>query len=233
MKYILWAREELILVLSLYFEHHNKVSAIPDSTIDEYSKICRAMHPTNASKNPKFRSAKSIRARLYNFQSCDPSWIERGHKGLQAGSAVNFKNIWDEFYKNPDEVVTLAGEIKDALKASPRYQTNTANDSIFEGQRVLRIHQSRERKPQRQKKINSFITTHGYLFCECCGTTGERYEKSIRESIFEVHHDIPLALASNQVETKIEDLLILCASCHKAIHGYEEVPSVDEMKEQF
>lgn len=198
-----------------------------------YSVLFRNMHGTNDDENPKFRSPKSISTRLENYASLDECWLRKGRKGLRAGSTTDFRKIWAEFHEHPEEVAALAREIKESLKLSQKVEKNSPSGAVLEGRRVLRIHYSRERKSHRQKKITSFIKAHGHVFCECCGTTASKYEETIRQKVFEVHHDVPLALASGQVITNIEDLSVLCAICHRAIHGYEVVPPVDEMRKML
>ena len=233
MKRIQWTRDELILVLDLYLSNSKTFSKIPEDILAQYSMLLRKMRGTNDDGNPKFRSSKSISMRLENYASLDEYWLRRGRKGLQSGSTDDFRKIWAEFYEHPEEVAALAREIKESVKSSQKVEEISESEPVLEGRRVLRIHYSRERKPHRQKKITSFIKAHGHLFCECCGTTASKYDETIRQKVFEVHHDVPLALASEQVVTNIEDLSLLCAICHRAIYGYEVVPPVDEMKKML
>lgn len=135
------------------------------------------MRGTNDGENPKFRSPQSISMRLENYASVDEYWLRRGKKGLQSGSTDTFK-IWDEFYEHPREVAALAREIKESL-TSQKVEEIAPSGSVLEGRRVLSIHYSRERKPQRQKKITSFIKDHENLFCECCVTTASKYEGTV------------------------------------------------------
>ena len=233
MKRIQWTRDELILVLDLYLSNREAHYKIPQDMLAQYSMLLRNMHGTNDDENPKFRSPQSIAMRLENYASLDEYWLRRSRKGLRSGSTGDFRKIWAEFFEHPEEVAALAREIKESLKSSQKVEEISESEPVLEGRRVLRIHYSRERKPHRQKKITSFIKVHGRLFCECCGTTASKYEETIRQKVFEVHHDVPLALASEQVVTNIEDLSVLCAICHRAIHGYEVVPPVDEMRKML
>ncbi|MEZ5937107.1 MAG: HNH endonuclease [Hyphomonadaceae bacterium] len=61
----------------------------------------------------------------------------------------------------------------------------------------------------------------GYLACEnpSCSTNWYAvFPVEIAESVFEIHHTIPLAEMKEGHRTALEDLLCLCASCHRATH---------------
>jgi hypothetical protein len=61
----------------------------------------------------------------------------------------------------------------------------------------------------------------GYLACEnpSCSTNWYAvFPVEIAESVFEIHHTIPLAEMKEGHRTVLEDLLCLCASCHRATH---------------
>lgn len=45
------------------------------------------------------------------------------------------------------------------------------------------------------------------------------YPHAIADAIFEIHHTISLKEMGEDHETSIEDLLCLCANCHRAEHG--------------
>jgi 5-methylcytosine-specific restriction protein A len=51
--------------------------------------------------------------------------------------------------------------------------------------------------------------------------------------VCEVHHRRPLAEASGPVTTRIEDLAILCANCHRAIHQTRPLLSVEDFRDRF
>ena len=55
----------------------------------------------------------------------------------------------------------------------------------------------------------------GRLICEICGCIEP--EDPLGESIFEAHHIFPLA-AGEERKTKLGDLALLCANCHRMLH---------------
>lgn len=103
---------------------------------------------------------------------------------------------------------------------------------MSEGQQQLLQHYRRERRPQlRDLKLKSVEKDVGFLQCECCGTAAEAYPPEYRRSVFEVHHKRPLSEGSTM--TGVDDLALLCANCHRAIHVDAELPPVDLFKHRM
>lgn len=93
-----------------------------------------------------------------------------------------------------------------------------------EGQVRLYYHRKRERSRHlRNQKINEALRQNGALACEVCGANGAQYPEHLARRTFEVHHVAPLAAAATQAQTKLTDLAVLCASCHRAVHASEDV----------
>ena len=100
-----------------------------------------------------------------------------------------------------------------------------ADEKLSEGEKTLLSHYRRERRPQlRETKLRAVEKRYGALRCECCGTEAESYPSEYRKSIFEVHHKRPLA--EGPTLTGMDDLALLCANCHRAIHVNAELPGV-------
>jgi hypothetical protein len=97
--------------------------------------------------------------------------------------------------------------------------------SALEGRRVLAAHFRRERSLfLRQKKIESVREVLGHCACEICGLSDDgAYPERLADCIFEVHHRLPLHRAIDPVRTTLDDLALLCASCHRAVHATRDV----------
>jgi 5-methylcytosine-specific restriction protein A len=52
----------------------------------------------------------------------------------------------------------------------------------------------------------------------------------LNADVWEVHHRSPLAQAEKPVATRLQDLAILCPTCHRAIHRLDPLPSVGEFR---
>lgn len=94
-----------------------------------------------------------------------------------------------------------------------------------EGQRKLISHYRRERSNSlRLKKLAEIRACNGKCFCALCGVDdSSKYPRQFGERIFEVHHLSPLSKAATPVRTTLDDLVVLCASCHRAVHASTDV----------
>lgn len=104
-------------------------------------------------------------------------------------------------------------------------------EGVDEGGLYLRQHLVRERdRGLRKRKVDSVRKAGETLACEVCGFDfGFVYGEHGRDYC-EVHHRTPLH-ESGQTKTKLEDLAILCANCHRMIHRRNPWLSVEELSE--
>ncbi len=80
----------------------------------------------------------------------------------------------------------------------------------------------RDRGLARKKMRNAMAL--GTVSCEVCGLTeDERYPAGFSLKVFEVHHLRPLGRTCGTTETTLDDLAIVCANCHRAIHSTDDV----------
>src|SRR5712691_6348321 len=98
--------------------------------------------------------------------------------------------------------------------------TSSAVPSALEGTWQLRLHHRRERSRKliEQKKAH-FQRAHGQLRCEVCRLSfAEVYPSFLGADFIEVHHIVPLSATSGVVRTTLDDLILVCANCHRMIH---------------
>lgn len=108
------------------------------------------------------------------------------------------------------------------------------DDDVYsrpEGRKIWLLHFRRERDPRlaRAKKAR-VLKTKGRLDCEACGFNFKNFYPPHDLDFCEVHHRTPLADLDEVVETTLEDLAILCANCHRAIHRLKPMPTVEKLK---
>jgi hypothetical protein len=96
-----------------------------------------------------------------------------------------------------------------------------------EGHRRLVLHLQRERNQTlvRNKKKHA-----ASLDCEVCGFSFGRAYGSAAGDYCEVHHLLPLSEVEHASRTKLEDLVILCANCHRVVHLRNPPHTLDEVK---
>ena len=87
----------------------------------------------------------------------------------------------------------------------------------LEGARKLALHFRRERDAglSRAAKAAFAKANSGKLFCQACGIEPI---KVYGVEVIEAHHRIPLSKSEEGRVTEISDLIMLCPSCHRAVH---------------
>lgn len=103
----------------------------------------------------------------------------------------------------------LAGEI-----APPPAEEDR---TFIEGAQKLRTHLVRERAPGLRNHVLASRADIG-LSCDICGDTGEELGDDLRSALFEVHHKTAPLAEAEKTTTRIEDVALLCACCHRLIH---------------
>ena len=112
---------------------------------------------------------------------------------------------------------------------SKREQLSAENiDSFaFEGHRNFILHQQIERdKKLRTAKILDFINQHGSIHCELCSFNFKATYNFLESDIIQVHHQTPLSSLTESTKVTLNDLMLICANCHFAIHQGDAVDNV-------
>lgn len=84
-----------------------------------------------------------------------------------------------------------------------------------EGRRRLVLHLQRERNQTVVRNKKKHAVSHD---CEVCGFSFARAYGLAASKYCEVHHLLPLSEVEQATETRMEDLAILCANCHRVVH---------------
>ncbi len=99
-----------------------------------------------------------------------------------------------------------------------------------EGQRRLVLHLQRERNQTivRKKKAQA-----ASLDCEVCGFSFSRVYGSAAHEYCEVHHLLPLSEVEHTTQTRMADLAILCANCHRVVHLHNPPYTLNQVKKML
>lgn len=96
-----------------------------------------------------------------------------------------------------------------------------------EGNKRLVLHLQRERNPTIVRKKKKQAES---LDCEVCGFSFGRVYGSAASDYCEVHHLLPLSEVEHTTQTRMEDLAIFCANCHRVTHLRNPPYTLDEVK---
>ena len=100
---------------------------------------------------------------------------------------------------------------------------------MLEGTLLLRWHRVRERLRGDEKKQKVLAKT-GCLAREVCGFDFAKEFGLLGRGFAECHHLLPLAAGAR--ETRLADLAIVCANCHRMLHRGSPMLSVEALRAQ-
>lgn len=152
------------------------------------------------------------------------------------GGALDVE-VLNEFLVRLDQMTDAAHLIRQGI-ATGEFQDLALTDdeeldddfSAPEGRLLLRRHRARERnKSLRKKKIDSVLRKGGSLACEACGFDFEEIYGDRGAGYVECHHVVPLHEAG-EGRTKLRDLALICANCHRMIHRRAPWPTPEELR---
>ena len=103
-------------------------------------------------------------------------------------------------------------------------------DESIEEKKRLRHHKFVERNLNLSKKAKEI---HGYT-CTACGFNFEERYGEIGINYIEAHHRIPFAkLEKNAKVSPKNDMIVLCANCHRMIHKFNNTLDIKEFKKRI
>ncbi|MFD7975990.1 HNH endonuclease [Streptomyces sp. NPDC059071] len=226
MPQIAWVRDELLLACALVVENGWNELRQTDPRVHELSALLRSipLHG-NAVDDPRFRSANSVSRKTTDIATAHPAYTGSATRGGRPT-----REIVADFTEHEADMMAAAKALRTAiasgeLRRSP--ESATALDprgdaSASEGQLLARwtLHRERDRG-LRQRKIRHAQKLKQSLSCEVCTFDfGETYGP-LGLGYVEVHHRLPLHISGPR-ETKLEDLALLCANCHRMCHRNHE-----------
>jgi len=108
-----------------------------------------------------------------------------------------------------------------------------AEHSAPEGGKKVLSHRYRERSRKLVQMAKAvFRKNHqNRLFCEVCGFDfGQAYAET---DFIEVHHVIPLRDLKPGATTKLSDLKMVCANCHRMLHRGNPWPTITDLQDKM
>lgn len=223
-----WRREELIIVCAALKANGWKPYRAQDAEAVRLSRILRAANFVPAEdQDEKFRNPNGVQRKMNDLMSAHPAYPGKATKGGRAT-----REVVAEFVERPEEMDARARELtfdiraaRTALRDVPRVvdinwesDTDLLDIEVEEGDRLMRRHYRRERNQRiRRYKLETTRALDLPIACEVCSFNfGESYG-DLGAGYIEVHHILPLH-ASGPTTTRLTDLALLCANCHRMIH---------------
>ena len=128
-----------------------------------------------------------------------------------------YLNIGTHVHVRRPGISAIPGYVRviDAPTPKTDVDIHEVSASASEGRQRLITHLQHERSQTLIRKKKKHAAS---LNCEICGFSFVRTYGREAADYCEVHHVVPLAKAEKLVTTRLEDLAILCANCHRVVH---------------
>lgn len=221
-----WARDELLLTLNLYLNRKKSLTA-HDPDVEDLSEQLRSM-PSNQPKLhiDGFRSPSAVSFSVNKYRR-----MEVGTGNL-ADIGEPQKAVWKEYCSGtvdlPQELRRIANS-ETSLSASIEHDVSDLE--FAEGNPVLRSHFKRERSAELTRLAKEQWGRDSMLRCHACGFDFGATYGSLGASYVEAHHEWPLSKYEPHETTRVEDLVPVCANCHRMIHRANPILSVAQLRE--
>ncbi|MGQ5226287.1 HNH endonuclease [Streptomyces sp. yara] len=228
-----WARDEVILACDLVMTNGWRGLDAQDSRVIKLSAMLQLLPiHSDSDRNETFRNPNGVARKTFDIATRHPDYRGKPTKG----GALDVE-VLHEFLARPDEMTEVARLIRAGISSGDLQDLAQADDdeldddfSAPEGRLLLRRHRARERnKGLRKKKIESVLRKGRALACEACGFDFEKVYGERGAGYVECHHVVPLHEAG-EGKTKLSDLALICANCHRMIHRRAPWPTPGELR---
>lgn len=230
-----WSRDELILALDLYLRHRESLPSKYHQEVQELSvflgKMGRALGITTAES---FRNPNGVYMKLGNFRRWDPDYIKDGKTGLAKGNKDE-EIVWSEFASATDKLAAVVAAIRTGVNQDDGHALQGFDEpeiqEAAEGKVLTRLHRVRERSRKLvEDKKKQALAKHGKLACEACGFDFKKRYGEAGTGLIDVHHTRPLHTLEPGQKTRLQDLALLCANCHRVVHSSRHWLSLDQLR---
>lgn len=232
-----WTRDELILALDLYLKNRHSPSSKRHPEVQALSQLLGQVgEALGLNGGGSFRNENSVYMKLSNFRRWDPEYVKDGKTGLAKGNKDE-ELVWNEFAGDPSKLAAVIAAIRAAIESSsPEGQELAGKDEpgieeAEEGKVLTRLHRYRERnRALVEAKKKEVLKTRDCLQCEACGFDFAKAYGPAGIGIIDIHHTKPLHTLKPGETTKLSELALLCANCHRIIHSKREWLSVEQVR---
>jgi 5-methylcytosine-specific restriction protein A len=153
---------------------------------------------------------------------------------LKRGGKLD-REIWHEFARDGDRLRSTAASISKSAswiaETSAAYDSSHEDDEFPEGKILTRLHQRKERNRRAaDRKKKKVLQETSRLACEACGFDFAAIYGDLGYGFAECHHTVPVAELTEDHRTRLADLSVLCANCHRMIHKSRPMLTVQALR---
>jgi 5-methylcytosine-specific restriction endonuclease McrA len=155
----------------------------------------------------------ALKIQLPDSFLCSPIFEKLDHE--------NYFGIYDLGKRTEDghlspDFSALSNFLLNVLRYLPGFEVNELSDDYHgcENRQIVAWHLRRERDPELARRRKE----HDGYRCQICKLKFEEVYGDIGRGFAEAHHRIPLSKLEGEVDHGIEDLITVCANCHRMLH---------------
>jgi len=218
-----WSWDEILLACALVAENGWRGLRVNDPRVIELSELLRRLpiHEPSA-RTATFRNPNSVQRKTFDIAT-----RHHAYTGVRTHGSYRDQEVLDAFLARPEDLAAAAERIREGAVSGtlPEVAASFADEleeledtAVPEGRLLLRRHLARERNRQiRRLKIRDALGRQTGLTCEVCGFDFEERYGERGAGYIECHHVVPLHEAG-EGRTRLSDLALVCANCHRIIH---------------
>lgn len=184
----------------------------------------------DSNEHPLFRYGRRVQIiaktpldDLIEVSSTD--WKNINFSGVSQGNACKIENIKDikqidelqfEIWKRftPFFMTNQLQSVEETLTLINEIENSDETLTVKEGKLRLVAHYARERNPEIIRLKKQKAIANNSLYCEVCKFS---FIDFYNVEFIECHHRTPIA-ETGETETRLEDLALVCANCHRMLH---------------
>ncbi|WP_439674836.1 HNH endonuclease [Embleya sp. MST-111070] len=229
-----WVWDELVLACALP-AGDGWVDIDPgDERVVELSRLLQKLpfHP-EATRGAGFRDPEAVAGKIRDLRTRRARGIGKPTRGRSGRADVE---VLHAFLASPSTMAEAARRIGSGLRSGellrlPETPLEELEEySAPEGRLLARRHLYRERdRGLRERKIAEVLRERGHLGCTVCDFDFEAKYGAHGAGYIECHHVVPLHVAG-EGETRLSDLVLVCANCHRMVHRGEPWLTIDQLR---
>ena len=178
-------------------------------------------------KGPYQRDGGIVRLRSYRRTGILKTFTERSYSQYYFVGRFTTKQLPDRFTREPAKELTkeAAEFYRTTLSPSGQIVVENAMDVPVENdefagregkQRTkIKIHKEVE---VRSRRLATLAKTRDKYVCQVCGFDFSKVYPGVGDGFAEAHHIVPLASLSRIRLNRVDDLVTVCANCHRMLH---------------
>lgn len=226
-----WVWDEVVLACAITVENGWKRIEANDPRVVELSALLQLM-PINLGdlRNEKYRNPNGVARKTSDLATNHP-----GYAGKRTNCGETDRKVIEAFIEAPFKMAAAAQLIRTGVLAGSFGENSPQEEDLQEaeapeGRLLLRRHLTRERnRGLRLRKIAAVLRKGDRLACEVCDFDFEQTYGERGAGYIECHHVVPLHVAG-EGRTRLSDLALICANCHRMIHRSAPWPTPAELR---